>query len=49
VFFLVSLVSALLFMAAPALAQSDRPMHLSAESVLLLAPNGTVLFAKNPS
>ncbi len=24
-------------------------MHLSAESVLLLAPNGTVLFAKNPS
>src|SRR6185295_15860176 len=25
------------------------PMHLSAESVLLLAPNGTVLFAKNPS
>jgi D-alanyl-D-alanine carboxypeptidase len=36
-------------MAAPAFAQSDRPMRLSAESVLLLAPNGTVLFAKNPS
>ena len=36
-------------MAAPAFAQSDRAMHLSAESVLLLAPNGTVLFAKNPS
>jgi D-alanyl-D-alanine carboxypeptidase len=49
VFFLVSLLSALLFMVAPAFAQSDRPMRLSAESVLLLAPNGTVLFAKNPS
>jgi len=36
-------------MAPPAFAQADRPMHLSAESVLLLAPNGTVLFAKNPS
>jgi D-alanyl-D-alanine carboxypeptidase len=46
---LVAILSALLFMAAPAFAQSDRPMRLSAESVLLLAPNGTVLFAKNPS
>ena len=39
----------LLLSANIAFAQSDRPMHLSAESVLLLAPNGTVLFAKNPS
>ena len=36
-------------MATPAFAQSDRTMRLSAESVLLLAPDGTVLFAKNPS
>jgi len=36
-------------MAAPAWAQNGRPVHLSAESVLLLAPDGTVLFAKNPS
>ena len=48
-FFLVSILSALLFTAAPAFAQSNRPMQLSAESVLLLAPDGTVLFAKNPS
>jgi len=34
---------------APASAQADRPLHLSAESALLLAPDGTVLFAKNPS
>jgi len=45
----VAILSALLFTAAPAFAQSDRPMRLSAESALLLAPNGTVLFAKNPS
>ncbi len=35
--------------AAPAWAQADRPLHLSAASALLLAPDGTVLFAKNPS
>ena len=34
---------------APAWAQGDRTLHLSAESALLLAPDGTVLFAKNPS
>lgn len=46
---LLSILSALLFVAAPAFGQADRPMRLSAESALLLAPNGTVLFAKNPS
>src|SRR5438270_262751 len=45
----VVLTSAFLMMAAPAWAQNRRPVHLSAESVLLLAPDGTVLFAKNPS
>ena len=45
---LITILS-LLLTAAPAFAQSDRPMRLSAESALLLAPNGTVLFAKNPS
>src|SRR5207244_5032949 len=45
----VVLTSAILRMAAPAWAQNGRPVHLSAESVLLLAPDGTVLFAKNPS
>jgi D-alanyl-D-alanine carboxypeptidase len=34
---------------APAWAQGDRSMHLSAESALLLASDGTVLFAKNAS
>ena len=51
--FLVVISSAALVMAAsawaPASAQADRPLHLSAESALLLAPDGTVLFAKNPS
>ena len=46
---LVVLASAILMMAVPAWAQNGRPVHLSAESVLLLAPDGTVLFAKNPS
>jgi len=46
---LVLIFSAALLTAAPAWAQGDRPMHLSAESALLLAPDGTVLFAKNPS
>ena len=45
----VVLTSAILMMAVPAWAQNGRPVHLSAESVLLLAPDGTVLFAKNPS
>src|SRR5438309_1878925 len=45
----VVLTSAILMMASPAWAQNGRPVHLSAESVLLLAPDGTVLFAKNPS
>jgi len=43
------LVAGFVLPAAPAWAQGDRPMHLSAESALLLAPDGTVLFAKNPS
>jgi D-alanyl-D-alanine carboxypeptidase len=47
--FLVVISSAVLLFAAPAWAQADRPLHLSAESALLLAPDGTVLFAKNPS
>jgi serine-type D-Ala-D-Ala carboxypeptidase (penicillin-binding protein 5/6) len=46
---LVVIFSAALMIAAPAWAQADRPLHLSAESALLLAPDGTVLFAKNPS
>ena len=46
---LVVLTSAILMMAVPAWAQNGRPIHLSAESVLLLAADGTVLFAKNPS
>src|SRR3989449_8619211 len=45
----VVLTSAILMMAVPAWAQNGRPVHLSAESALLLAPDGTVLFAKNPS
>src|SRR5262249_22909212 len=47
--FFLSILSALLSTAARAFAQGDRPMRLSAESALLLAPNGPVLFAKNPS
>jgi D-alanyl-D-alanine carboxypeptidase len=47
--FLVVISSAALLFAAPASAQADRPLQLSAESALLLAPDGTVLFAKNPS
>ena len=47
--FLVVISSAALLFAAPAWAQAGRPLHLSAESALLLAPDGTVLFAKNPS
>jgi D-alanyl-D-alanine carboxypeptidase len=35
--------------AAPVWAQNGRSPRLSAESALLLAPDGTVLFAKNPS
>jgi D-alanyl-D-alanine carboxypeptidase len=46
---LVVISSVALFFAAPASAQADRPPQLSAESALLLAPDGTVLFAKNPS
>ena len=46
---LVVIFFAALLTAAPAWAQGDRHMHLSAESALLLAPDGTVLFAKNPS
>ena len=45
----VAIVFAALFLAAPAFAESDKPMRLNAEVALLLAPNGTVLFAKNPS
>jgi D-alanyl-D-alanine carboxypeptidase len=50
---LVLMLSASVF-AAPAVwaaspTQADKPVHLSAESALLLAPDGTVLFAKNPS
>jgi D-alanyl-D-alanine carboxypeptidase len=47
--FLVVISSAALLFAAPVWAQADRPPQLSAESALLLAPDGTVLFAKNPS
>ena len=32
---------------APVSAQVDPPLHLSAEAALLLASDGTVLFAKN--
>ncbi len=39
----------IVLMTAPAWAQNGRPLRLSAESALLLAPDGTVLFAKNPS
>jgi D-alanyl-D-alanine carboxypeptidase len=46
---LVVIFSAALLTAAPAWAQGDRPMYLSAESALLLGSDGTVLFAKNPS
>src|SRR5262249_35156842 len=45
----VAILSALLFTPASAVAQNGKAMRLSAESVLPLAPNGTVLFAKNPS
>ena len=45
----VSIVFAGLLLASPAFAESDKPMRLSAEVALLLAPNGTVLYAKNPS
>ena len=45
----LAIAAALLLTALPGAAQADRPLQLSAESVLLLAPDGTVLFAKNPS
>jgi len=46
---LLAICSAALLIAAPAWAQGERPPHLSAESALLLATDGTVLFAKNAS
>ena len=46
---LIVFSSAALLLVAPARAQGDPPLHLSAESALLLASDGTVLFAKNAS
>ena len=48
-FRVVLAILALWLTAAPAWAQNGRPLALSAESVLLLNPQGKVLFAKNPS
>ncbi|HTY77299.1 MAG TPA: D-alanyl-D-alanine carboxypeptidase family protein [Candidatus Bathyarchaeia archaeon] len=45
----VAIVFAVVLLASPAFAESDKPMRLSAEVALLLAPNGAVLYAKNPS
>jgi D-alanyl-D-alanine carboxypeptidase (penicillin-binding protein 5/6) len=44
---LTSLFGCLLLAPSPGLAQNDRPLALSAESVLLIDPSGRTLFAKN--